>query len=70
MANGPTNLLNRQVDIDNMSYARRSMIRCGLALGRDGTWNVNKLFPQLQQIVAKHQQYFEGLEVPQLHMAN
>jgi hypothetical protein len=62
--------INRQVDIDNMSYARKSMIRCGLALGAEGTWSVNQLFPQLQQIVAKHQQYFEGLEVPQLHMAN
>jgi hypothetical protein len=62
--------VNRRVDIDNMSYAIKSIIRCGLALGADGTWSVNKLFPQLQQIVAKHQQYFEGLEVPQLHMTN
>jgi hypothetical protein len=62
--------VNRQVDIDNISYARRSMIRCGLALGAHGTWSVNQLFSQLQQIVAKHQQYFEGLEVPHLHMAN
>jgi hypothetical protein len=53
-----------------MSYARKSIIRCGLALGTDGTWSINQLFSQLQQIVAKHQQYFEGLEVPQLHMAN
>jgi hypothetical protein len=62
--------VNRRVDIDNMSCAIKSIIRCGLALGADGTWSVNKLFPQLQQIVAKHQQYFEGLEVPQLHMTN
>jgi hypothetical protein len=62
--------VNRQVDIDNMSYVRKSMIRCGLALGTDSTWSINQLFPQLQQIVAKHQQYFEGLEVPQLHMTN
>jgi hypothetical protein len=62
--------VNRQVDIDNMSYARESMIKCGLALGADSTWNINQLFSQLQQIVVKHQQYFEGLEVPQLHMTN
>jgi hypothetical protein len=62
--------VNRQIDIDNMSYARKSMIRYGLALGAGGTWSINQLFPQLQQIVAKHQQYFEGLEVLQLHMAN
>jgi hypothetical protein len=41
-----------------------------LALEADGTWSINQLFPQLQQIIAEHQQYFEGLEVPQLHMAN
>jgi hypothetical protein len=46
--------VNRQVHIDNMSYARKSMIRCGLALGTYGTWSVNHLFPQLQQIVAKY----------------
>jgi hypothetical protein len=46
------------------------MIRCGLILGANGTWSVNQLFLQLQQIVTKHQQYFEGLKVPQLHMAN
>jgi hypothetical protein len=62
--------VNRQVDIDNISYAIKSIIRCSLALEADGTWSINQLYPQLQQIVAKHQQYFEGLEVPQLHMAN
>ena len=33
--------VNRQIDIDNMLYARKSLIRCGLALGADGTWSVN-----------------------------
>jgi hypothetical protein len=33
--------VNRQVDINNMSYARKSMIRCGLALEAEGTWSVN-----------------------------
>jgi hypothetical protein len=33
--------VNRQVDIDNISYTRKSMIRGGLALGIDGTWSVN-----------------------------
>ena len=38
--------INRQIDIDNMSYVRKSMIRCDLALGTDDTWSINKLFPQ------------------------
>jgi hypothetical protein len=33
--------VNMQVDINNMSYARKSMIRCGLALEAEGTWSVN-----------------------------
>lgn len=61
--------VNREVDIDNMSFARKSMIRCGLALGIDGTWNVQQLFPHLQEIFAKYEQHFRGLEVPPLPMA-
>ena len=58
--------VNRLVDSDNLSYARKSMIRCGLALGIDGTWSVNQLFPHLQEIIEKHFPYFQGLEVPEL----
>lgn len=47
-----------------MSYARKSLIRCGLALGVDGTWTITQLFPQLQDIIAKHRPYFDELVVP------
>ena len=40
------------------------MIRYGLALGLDGYWNVTHLFPHLQEIIAKHLQYFQGQDVP------
>ena len=56
--------VNRQVDCNNMSYARKAMIRCGMALNVDGLWSVNQLFPHLQDIVAKHLQYFQGQDVP------
>ena len=59
-------VVNRLVDSDNLSYARKSMIRCGLALGIDGTWSVNQLFPHLQEIIGKHFPYFQGLEVREL----
>ena len=58
--------VNQLIDSDNLSYARKSMIRCGLALGIDGTWSVNQLFLHLQEIIEKHFSYFQGLEVPEL----
>jgi len=52
--------VNKEVDCDNMPYARKSIIRSGMALGVDGTWSVNQLFPHLQEIIAKHEPYFQG----------
>jgi len=40
--------VNRQVDCNNMSNARKAMIHCGMALGVDGSWSLNQLFPHLQ----------------------
>jgi hypothetical protein len=56
--------VNQQVDSDNISYSRKTMICCGMALALDGTWSVAQLFPHLQEIVAKHLQYFQGQDVP------
>ena len=42
------------------------MIKCGLALGIDGTWSINQLFSHLQEIIEKYFPYFQGLEVPEL----
>jgi hypothetical protein len=55
--------VNQQVDSDNVSYSRKAMIRCGMALALDGTWSVAQLFPYLQEIVAKHLQYFQGQDI-------
>ena len=52
--------VNREVDCDNISYARKAMICCGLALKLDGFWSVGQLFPHLQEIIAKNLQYFQG----------
>jgi hypothetical protein len=56
--------VNKEVDCNNMSYARKAMICCGMALDVDGSWSVNQLFSHLQDIVAKHVQYFQGQDVP------
>lgn len=61
--------VNREVDCNNMSYARKSMIRCGMALDVDGSWNVTQLFPHLQELVAKHREYFEGHQDPHFVVA-
>ena len=54
------------VDCDNISYARKAMIRTGLSLDLDDTWSVEQLFPQLQENIAKYRHFFEGQEVPNL----
>ena len=56
--------VNSQVCINGISYARKAMIRCGLALDIDGTWRIDQLFPHVQEIITRHQQYFDGQEVP------
>ena len=56
--------VNREVDCDHISYARKAMIRSGMSLAIDGTWNIHQLFPHLQDIIEKYQQIFEGQLVP------
>jgi len=48
-----------------MSYARKAMICCGMALGVDDSWSLDQLFLHLQEIVAKHRPYFDGQDVTQ-----
>ena len=55
--------VNKEIDDDNISYARKARIRCGLALGLDGFWTVTQLFLHLQKIIAKHLQHFQGHDV-------
>jgi hypothetical protein len=52
--------VNQEIDCHNISYSRKTMIRCGMALVLDGIWSVAQLFHHLQEIVAKHDQYFQG----------
>ena len=56
--------VNREVDCDNISYARKAMLCCGLALGLYGSWSVGQLFPYLQEITTEHLQYFQGKKCP------
>lgn len=54
-------------DKDGFSFARKSMMMCGLSLGPDGVWRVEQLRPELRALVAKYRSLFDrvtaGLEL-------
>ncbi len=43
-----------------LTFARKAMVRCGLACGRDGEWSTNQLSYELQEIIAKWPSHFNG----------
>lgn len=53
--------VNMQRDENGLTYARKAMIRCGLAKQPNGLWEIKQLFPHLQNIIAKHRVYFDGV---------
>lgn len=62
--------VNREVDCDGMTYARKAMIRCGMSLDTNGSWSVDQIFPHLKNIVNEFLQYFGGDEVPEIGLEN
>lgn len=52
--------VSAQRDEDGVTYARKAMIRCGMALNLNGQWEERLLFPELQAIVNKYRENFEG----------
>jgi hypothetical protein len=58
--------VNEQHDQTGLTYARKAMIRCGLSLDITGKWHEKQLNRDLQIIIEKHRQHFEGLAVPDL----
>jgi DDE superfamily endonuclease len=57
--------VNKCRDKNGLTFARKAMIRCGLSLDVTGQWHVNQLTPELQAIVAKHINHFNGEAVPE-----
>ena len=53
--------VNQKVYCNSISYSRKAIHSMALVL--DGTWSVAQLFPHLQEIVAIHDQYFQGQDV-------
>jgi hypothetical protein len=57
--------VNLQRDSNGLTYARKAMIRCGLARDVTGFWREQQLTPQLQTIINNHRSYFEGELLPE-----
>lgn len=58
--------VNEQRDEFGMSYARKAMIKCGLSKDAvSGEWKETQLFEDLQNIINRNRDYFEGKLVPE-----
>ncbi|CAM6103572.1 unnamed protein product [Calypogeia fissa] len=56
--------VNTLRDNNGITYARKAMIRCGMALNLNGKWEVEQLSPELQNVIKNHRAYFNGELVP------
>ncbi|ORY50527.1 hypothetical protein BCR33DRAFT_846982 [Rhizoclosmatium globosum] len=56
---------NSQKDSDGLSYTRKAMIRCGLSL-ENGEWKESMLSKQLQDIINKYRDNFDGTPVDEV----
>ena len=52
--------VNAQKDKNGLSYARKAMMRTGMSLNLNGKWVESQLFLNLQGIIAKHRNHFDG----------
>ena len=57
--------VNEKTDENGISYARKAMIRCGLAKDITGSWSESQLFQHLQNIINDYREYFDGKPVTQ-----
>jgi hypothetical protein len=58
--------VHEEIDKYGISFAWKTMIKCGLSLDLNGRWRREQLFDNLQQIIVDHYQYFEGEPVPEV----
>ena len=52
--------VNRMRDAEGLTYARKAMIMCGLALNTNGKWEETQLKPELQSIINRHRSIFDN----------
>lgn len=58
--------VNEQRDQRGINFARKAMIRTGLARNILGGWHVKQLTSELQSIIMKYPHHFRGAPVPVL----
>jgi hypothetical protein len=58
--------VNEQCDQTGLTSTRKVMIRCELSLDIIGEWHEKQFNRDLQIVIEKHRQHFEGLAVPDL----
>jgi hypothetical protein len=66
LATVPIRDVNEELDAYGMTYARKSMMRCGLSTDQDGVWRCEQLFLELQEIIMQYPNHFHGEPVPQV----
>ena len=52
--------VNAMRDINELTYARKAMVLCGMGLNAERKWEKSQLKPSLQNIVRKHRAVFEN----------
>ena len=55
--------VSAQRDSDWILYTRKALIRCGMAMNINGLWEIRQLSPELQEIVGKYKNNFDGVKV-------
>jgi hypothetical protein len=55
-------VVNQKRDSSGLTFARKAMIRCGLALAVGGAWCVAQLLSELQEIIRQHPREIAGEE--------
>lgn len=53
----------QQRDSEGVLFTRKAMIRCGMALNLNGIWEERQLSPELQNIINKYRDNFNGTPV-------
>jgi hypothetical protein len=62
--------VNAMRDSCGLTYARKAMIRCGMALDVGGRWHESQLTPELQRVIGKYCIHYDGTPVsaPKLYI--
>lgn len=55
--------MNRQLDKNGMKYAVKAVVRTGISLNYNGRWEECQLSYEIQKIIAKYRNYFNGYPV-------